>query len=590
MKVEIDLAAKVDFRDGGQLAKVIFRYMFVKGDIMRFCFCGVKLKAFTVCFLTVIMCAAVMCGCKRISEDVYVVEETSYTAYETSETSDTEKTETVMSEEMLSSETTLQNETEETSSEVASETTAETATESETAVVTSAEETTSETTAPKTTTSEAETTTMQTTQTETDTEPIETAAVTVVKVPIFTEVDPAETELVTSFVQETAAPVETASPSVYGVNYYSALNYGEQKGIWISYLEYDSIMKNKSAESFRKSVGECFDNVRSLDFNTVYVQVRAHGDAYYDSELFPSGDRFDGTMGTSSDYDALQIMIEEAHSRGLSVHAWINPMRLMTDSQIAALSDSFKIKQWYDSAEKNGSYIVKYSGRWYLNPAYSEVVQLIADGITEIVANYDVDGVQIDDYFYPTTDKSFDSVAYSGSGTSLSLSDWRESNVNAMVKKLYKAVHNANSTAVFGISPQGSIANNYNQLYADVRSWCSEWGYCDYILPQIYFGFENATLPYCDTVSEWDSMISGNVKLVVGLAGYKSGAEDSYAGEKGKSEWINNSDILARQMSFASEAKNYGGVALFRYDSLFKPSASVSKQVSLEVENIKKIQ
>ena len=548
---------------------------------------AVKLKNFTLCFAAVMVAVAGMCGCKAVSEDVYIPDVTSESTVAVSESrivsvSEAETSAAVTTD--VSSETTLQEET--TISEKAD---TETSSESKQISQTEAEKVPEETSA-ESAASDFESS--LTIQNESPAETAETAAVTVVKVPAAVTEASSEETTVTSITSasEAASVTEKAAPSVYGTNFYSALNFSEQKGIWVSYLEYDSIMKNKSASDFRKSAAEYFDNIRSIGFNTVYVQVRAHGDAYYDSELYPSGDRFNGTMGTSESYDALEIMIEEAHSRGLSVHAWINPMRLMTDNQITGLSENCKIKQWYDDSDKNGKYIVKSGGRWYFNPAYSEVVQFISDGITEIVANYDVDGIQIDDYFYPTTDKSFDSIAYSGSGTSLSLSEWREENVNSMVKKMYNAVHNANSSVVFGISPQGSVENNYEQLYADVRTWCSQNGYCDYILPQIYFGFNNSSLPYEDTVSLWSSMTSNsNVKLVIGLAGYKSGTEDTYAGSTGKNEWIENSDVLARQMRFASEMANYGGVAIFRYDSLFAPASSVAEQVSLEIKNIKKV-
>jgi len=387
---------------------------------------------------------------------------------------------------------------------------------------------------------------------------------------------------------KTAAETEAVS-AYYGTNSYNALNFREQKGFWITYLEYGSILKNKSESSFRKSIGNYFDNISDLGFNTVYVQVRAFGDAYYDSDLYPSGEQFDGTIGTSNDFDALQVMIDCAHERGMSIHAWINPMRLMYTSQLEKIDDSYQIKKWFDSDKYNGTYIVKSGDRWYLNPAYSEVTDLIASGITEIAANYDVDGIQIDDYFYPTTDSSFDRSAYSASGTDLSLSDWRIANVNRMVKKLYKAAHNANSSIVFGISPQGSVDNNYNQLYADVRTWCRSDGYCDYILPQVYFGFDNAALPYSDVILLWSSMVRNeDVKLVIGLAAYKIGAEDTYAGKSGKNEWLNNDDIISRQMKLAETLDNYGGVAIYRYDSLFNPAASVAAQVDKEIENIEK--
>ncbi|MGN0674680.1 MAG: family 10 glycosylhydrolase [Oscillospiraceae bacterium] len=393
---------------------------------------------------------------------------------------------------------------------------------------------------------------------------------------------------------QSESPPETTSKAVqetaafYGSNSYNALNFGEQKGFWITYLEYGSILRNKSESSFRKSIEKYFDNISDLGFNTIYVQVRAFGDAYYDSEFFPSGEQFDGTIGTKNSFDALQVMIDCAHERGMSIHAWVNPMRLMTSSQLQNIDSSYTIKKWYDSEKYNGTYIVRSGDRWYLNPAYSEVTDLIASGITEIAANYNVDGIQIDDYFYPTTDKSFDSKAYAASGTELSLSDWRISNVNKMVKKLYKAAHNANSSIVFGISPQGSVENNYNQLYADVKTWCAESGYCDYILPQVYFGFDNAALPYSDVISLWSSMVkTKKVKLVIGLAAYKIGAEDGYAGS-GKNEWLNNSDIISRQMKLAESLGNYGGVAIYRYDSLFNPSSDVAAQVNKEIKNIEK--
>lgn len=376
--------------------------------------------------------------------------------------------------------------------------------------------------------------------------------------------------------------------SVYGSNNYKALNYSDQKGIWISYLEYDSIMKNKSEKQFTSSIRKYFDNVSDAGFNTVYVHVRAFGDAYYNSELFPSGDRFNGTMGTKAPYDPLHIMIKEAHSRGISVHAWVNPMRLMTETQIKSLSNSNKVKKWYNSSKTKGKYIVYVDGRWYLNPAYDEVNKYICDGISEIISKYDVDGIQIDDYFYPTTASSFDSAAYKASGTSLSLSKWRIQKINLMVKDMYNTVHSSSSSVVFGISPQGSLENNYDTMYADVKTWCSSTGYCDYILPQVYFGFDNPALPFDKTIDQWSKMVTNkDVQLVIGLAGYKVGVTDTYAGSA-KNEWINNNDIIGRQINSCNSLDNYGGIAVFRYGSIFTPASSVSAHVNAELENIKK--
>lgn len=391
---------------------------------------------------------------------------------------------------------------------------------------------------------------------------------------------------------EWADTYETAVAGVWenvSENSYRTVNFAEQKGFWITYLEYMSILKNKSQSEFKRKVDEYFGNISALGFNTVYVQVRAFGDAYYNSKLFPSGEQFDGTIGTENSFDALQVMIDCAHKRGMSVHAWVNPMRLMSTAQLKNINGKYLIKKWYDSSAYRGTYIVESGGKWYLNPAYDETTDLIAAGIAEIVENYDVDGIQIDDYFYPTTAASFDSKAYSAKGGGLSLSSWRIKNVNRMVKKLYKAAHEANSSIVFGISPQGSVENNYDELYADVRTWCAQDGYCDYILPQVYFGFKNAALPYDKVADQWSGMVTNpDIQLVIGLAAYKIGAEDKYAGSTGKNEWLERSDIMARQISYAKKLNNYGGVSVYRYESLFAPASAVAKQVDKELKNIKK--
>lgn len=552
----------------------------LKGNRMSFYPHNVKYKAFSVIIAAVLMCAN-LSACKKVSDEpwdaniqtansVILTEEITQTAGVTDEPEVTETVSEITEEtvEGLQSETALQQETTESAKETVTE-------ENETPEDDLIDELNgenvtvkAETKPPKQTKASETTTTEKTTKASETTTVEETAA--------------AELTL------QSESPAETASHS-YGTNGYSALNYSEQKGIWISYLEYSSAMMNKSAKAFRSTIGEYFDNVKALSFNTVYVQVRAFGDAYYRSDLFPTGDRYNGTIGAKLSYDPLEIMVEEAHSRNLSVHAWINPMRLMTDSQLKSLSDSYTIKKWYNDSDKCGKYIVKSDGRWYLNPAYPEVEKLISDGISEIVSGYDIDGIQIDDYFYPTTAASFDSAAYKASGTSASLSSWRTANINDMVKRMNKTVHSANPSVLFGISPQGSVDNNYDSLYADVKTWCRSTEYCDYILPQVYFGFDNAALPYSDTIALWSSMTSsGNVKLVIGLAGYKIGAADAYAGANGKNEWINNSDIISRQMKAAKKLGNYGGVAIFRYGSIFEPESSVAKQVNAELANIKK--
>lgn len=445
---------------------------------------------------------------------------------------------------------------------------------SETAAVTTVSETTlketseisetyisQETSAPETSSSEA---------------PMTTELPRITRVPIPT-LAPADTENAA----ETSADhtAQNTGEGYYPVNGYYPLNFKDQKAIWFSYLEYDRIMRGKSREEFTSALGDSFDNAAALGINTVYFQVRAYGDAYYRSALFPAADRLDGG------YDPLEIAVKLAHDKGLSIHAWINPMRLMTDTQMQGVSEDYPIGKWYRSESAKGTLMVNHSGRWYLSPAYSETVELICDGVREIVTGYNVDGVQIDDYFYPTTDEGFDKAAYEASGTSLTLADWRRQTVSEMVKRIYDAVHSANPGAVFGISPSGNIASNRDTMYADTEKWLSERGYCDYICPQLYYGFRNEAQPFETACNNWKSLIKcDDISLVIGLAAYKSGTEDKYAGT-GRYEWQESTDILARQ---CSTARAYSaGVAFFRYDSLFLPDPSVAPNVSAELEALR---
>ena len=206
--------------------------------------------------------------------------------------------------------------------------------------------------------------------------------------------------------------------------------------------------------------------------------------------------------------------------------------------------------------------------------------------MANIVENYDVDGIHFDDYFYPTTDLTFDAATYQASGSSLTQADWRRENVNKLVHDVYAAVKEANPDCLFGISPQGNVDINYNGQFADVRTWVSEPGYVDYICPQIYYGYRNGTAPYAETVALWDSMIKvDTIKLYVGIAAYKVGTVDTWAGE-GKNEWIDTTDILARMVKTARKAEHYGGIVIYSYESLF---GDVSEQMKIERNNLKKV-
>lgn len=353
---------------------------------------------------------------------------------------------------------------------------------------------------------------------------------------------------------------------------------GEVRGIWLSYLDLGPLLKNRGESEFTAGIRQVFDDVKNLGLNTVYAQVRPFGDALYDSGCFPASYLFTGTEGEigSQPYDALEIMVREAHTRGLKIEAWLNPYRVYTASR--ELSPDNPAREMLETGDA-----IRYDGGVYYNPGSPAARELILEGVREIVENYDVDGIHFDDYFYPpNAPATFDAETYEAADTDKTLAAWRREQVDILVKEVYAAV---GSGKVFGISPAGNNTNNYNSLYCDVEKWITNPGYVDYICPQVYFGFNNAVKPYAGTVDEFNDMITqSGVKLYVGLAAYKIGDA-----QQGGAEWVSNTDILARQVEYARDASRYGGFALYRYDSLFHPGSAVAASVKKELANLKDI-
>lgn len=360
-----------------------------------------------------------------------------------------------------------------------------------------------------------------------------------------------------ALMQTSPKPMELSAKTTQLSEKYEPLNYNEQNAVWISYIELADMLDG-TENDFRKEIENVFAEISELGLNTVYVHVRAFGDAFYDSKLFVK------TKYLTQDFDPLEIMVQAAHENDLSFHAWINPLRCDTRENMERMKDT-KLYEWYSQADKYPEYIsLADDGYYWLDPAVPDVRKFIADGAGEIVHNYDVDGLHIDDYFYPTTDKSFDKQSYAAADTELSLDEWRMENCSELVKELYSAVKQEDDRLLFGVSPQGNIDNNYQQQYADVKRWCSESGFLDYIVPQIYFGYENKVCPFDDTLSQWDKIVkSDDVKLICGLAMYKIESED---------EFTDNTGIIAQQMSDVSAQNGYSGTAVYSLKSLLGES------------------
>ncbi len=367
------------------------------------------------------------------------------------------------------------------------------------------------------------------------------------------------------------------------------INYDEIKGIWLSYLDLSAMLKGKNENEFRKNISQAIENVEAMGLNTLIVQVRPFSDALYKSKYYPWSIYCSGIEGNAPGYDPLQVIIEEAHLRNIRVEAWINPYRVRSDSVKLPLSSENPASKWIKDGSDN---IIKCNGGIYYNPGKEEVRQLIVNGVKEIVENYEVDGIHFDDYFYPSSDVSIDSKAYdqyTSSGGDLDLEGWRRENVNILVRQVYSIVKEISPEVVFGISPQGSMDNNYNSQFIDVKRWVQNPGYIDYICPQIYYGFLNDNSDFQQVIEEFDSLVAeSTVNLYIGLSVYKVGSEDTWAGN-GKDEWRNSTDILKRQVQASRKLKKYKGILLFRYDSLFNPSSNVKSQIQQEKENLKSL-
>ncbi len=307
-------------------------------------------------------------------------------------------------------------------------------------------------------------------------------------------------------------------------------------GTWISYYEIFEIINScDDLKSLEEKIINIVRILKQYGVNTIFLHVRAFDDALYKSDIFPLSIY---CPVKEFDYDILKIFIEKCHKEDMRLHAWINPYRLSIET---CKKNSFAI----DLLNNDPIHLIQSEDILYYNPASSLVQNHIISGIKEILNNYDVDGIHFDDYFYPQVD--FKDYLYENSG--VSEKEFRTSAVNSLIGAVYKTVKKFNDEIVFSISPTGDIDKNINEYYADVFYWCNNDGFVDYIIPQIYYGFEHETMPFEDTVMEWLNIIENKNKLIVGLALYKCGEEDIYAGS-GKNEWIDNSDIIQRQIGF----------------------------------------
>jgi uncharacterized lipoprotein YddW (UPF0748 family) len=307
----------------------------------------------------------------------------------------------------------------------------------------------------------------------------------------------------------------------------------EFRGVWISSV-FNINWPSKpglSASQQQSELVAMLNSAASLNMNAVILQVRPACDALYASNLEPWASWLTGTMGKSPGYDPLEFAVEQAHMRGLELHAWFNPFRALASASTTASSSHV--------TKKKPQWVRKMNGKVWLDPGLPEVRAYSLGVIMDVVRRYDIDGVHIDDYFYPypeDTNKGSnfpDSATYRASGSKLGLADWRRANIDTFVSSLYHSIKSKKSYVKFGISPFGiwkpgtpngtsADLSAYDHLFADSRRWLMN-GWCDYLSPQLYWPIAGDQ-GFGKLLAWWDSQNKAGRHIWPGLAADRIGS------------------------------------------------------------------
>ena len=304
----------------------------------------------------------------------------------------------------------------------------------------------------------------------------------------------------------------------------SAQKKREFRGAWIQCV--NGQFQGIGTQKMQQTLTYQLDELQKDGVNAIIFQVRPECDALYQSRLEPWSRFLTGQQGKvpSPYWDPLQWMIDQCHRRGMELHAWINPYRAKTKSTTDFASNHVVMR--------HPEWCFDYDGLKILNPAYKECRDFICEVARDIVPRYDVDGIHMDDYFYPYPAAGQtipDEAIYQQYGRNFrTIGDWRRNNVNVFIKQFYETVHAAKPWVKVGISPFGIYRNkksstigsntnglqNYDDLYANVLLWINQ-GWLDYCVPQVYWEIGNKSADY-DTLVRWWNNYAGARPLFIG--------------------------------------------------------------------------
>ena len=282
----------------------------------------------------------------------------------------------------------------------------------------------------------------------------------------------------------------------------------EFRGAWIQAV--NGQFQGMDEMQMKKYLVVMLDNLQKVNVNAVLFQVRVEGDALYESKYEPWSRFITGSQGKSPGWDPLAFMVDECHRRNMELHAWINPYRARTKNTRIVSSDHM--------SKKFPANFVEYEGQLYFSPALQSNRDHICAIVRDILERYDVDGLHIDDYFYPypVKGKEFaDGRWFSDSGMD-DRGAWRRENVNHLIYQLHRTVRETKPWVKFGVSPFGIYRNErtweygsktnglqcYDDLNADVLKWIDE-GWIDYCIPQVYWEIGHSAADYDELVKWW---------------------------------------------------------------------------------------
>lgn len=353
----------------------------------------------------------------------------------------------------------------------------------------------------------------------------------------------------------------------------------ELRGAWVSTvynLDYPS-RPGLDAAQLRQEAQEIVANAKEWGLNALFLQVRPCGDALYQSGLNPWSAFLSGVQGTAADggFDPLDYFLQLCRQEGLSLHAWLNPYRLTRTAAESREAAFALLCQDHPARELEDCVIFHTDGCLYYDPGQPRVRQLLVDTVAEILDNYPVDGIHLDDYFYPGSGFA-DQAAWNAYGDGFDdIGDFRRDAVNQLVDRLHQLVAEKRPEAVFGISPMGIWATldrmetgvattgsqSFFDQYADSRKWVRE-GMVDYIMPQLYWE-TGALAGDFSTLLEWweQTAADTDTALYIGLAAYRS------AEAQEGSAWFGPEE-LQRQLDAIADSETARGAVFFRYGSL----------------------